>query len=729
VIRRHRKIASTNLLFVVLAIAFGAVDASSLLGVDKLDPTNIRWLSGDTAQHYLGWAFLREDPHVQFPLTWTSRLGYPLGLSISFLDSIPIVALALRPFSAMLPQPVQYHGLYACLALILLTYFGFKIFHRLCGGSIFWALFGGVLILLSPIATYRLFGHFSLVSHWLILWALYHYSSDEIGAVGRWMRPFWIILAIAGGVTPYLGTMCLLVALTACSRLVLERRTSAARAMGLAGLAVATLACSLLFFGFLIIGRDSTGYRGGGYGFYSMNLLAPVNPMGYGSMLLPALPTVTTGQDDGYNYLGLGVLFLLILATARGVGSWRRLREPRTLPLVGLGIVCLLLSVSTTVTVGPHVLFEIKTPKPIGFFLESLRASGRLFWPAYYVLLIAAVVGVWRFSKPAHGRLLLVIAVALQMADLDSLRSQVRRRAMQEPPDVLQAAEWSTLGRSHAHLMVLPAWQCAEKSPGGKAGYWIFGRLATNQNMTLNSYYKARLTTKELDLHCKTIPEAVKKGHVDPDAVYVVNKEFLAAMAEAGVTSHRCARVDGYNVCTRDPTGGGVRPYWLTLRESYRTIAIVVFDTRGQAQGYEAGGWAGPEDWGTWTEGPEATLIIPLAKVPQDDLLLLADTGAFVGNQHPQQEVDLLVNGVLVAQWSFRLQESVDERRAVIPADVGRRENPMRVTFRIHHPTSPAHVRLSDDPRLLGLSMRRLRIFAAAPAVESVWSPNARPED
>ncbi len=728
-IGRHSKIATTNLVFVVLAIVFGAADVTSLLGIDKLDPTNIRWLSGDRALHYLGWAFLREDPHLHFPLTWTNRVGYPLGLSISFMDSIPIVALALRPFSSMLPQPFQYLGLYACLSFILLTYFGFKIFHRLCGGSVFWALFGGVLILLSPIATRRLFGHFPLVGHWLILCALYHYFSEEIGAVGRWMRPFWVILVIAGGVTPYLGTMCLLVALTACGRLALERRASALRAMGLAGLAVAILVCSFVFFGFLIIGRDSAGYRAGGYGFYSMNLLAPVNPMQYESILLPKLPTATGGQYEGYNYLGLGVLFLLTLAAAKGVGSLRRLRQPRTLPLVGLGVVCVLLALSSTVTVGPYVLFEIKAPKTIGFFLESLRASGRLFWPAYYVLLIAAVVGVWRFWKPAHGRLLLVIAVGLQMADLGSLRNQVRLRAMQEQSDLLQAAEWSTLGRTHAHLIVLPAWQCGEaKSPGGEAGYWIFGRLATTQNMTLNGYDGGYYSTKEFDLHCKTIPEAVKRGHVDPDTAYVVNKEFLAAMAEAGVTSHRCARVDGYNLCTRDPTGGGVRPHWLILRESYRTVANVVFGAQGQAQGYEAGGWSGPEDWGTRTDGPEAALVLPLSEVPQDDLLLLVDTVAFVSDRYPQQEVDLLVNSVLVAQWTFRLQERVPDRRAVIPADVGRRENPMRLTFRIHDPTSPARLRLFGDPRPLGLGMRRLRIFAA-PAFESVWSPNAHPDD
>src|SRR5262249_6151091 len=160
-------------------------------------------------------------------------------------------------------------------------------------------------------------------SHWLILWAFYQYFSDDIGALRRWMAPFWIILAIAGGMSPYLGVMCWLVTVAACARLALERRVSAAGALGLAGVSLAILVSSFGLHGFLTIGRGNSGFRGGGYGVFSMNLLAPINPMEYGSMLLPELPSATTGQYEGYSYLGLGVLFLLILAAAGWVRSPR----------------------------------------------------------------------------------------------------------------------------------------------------------------------------------------------------------------------------------------------------------------------------------------------------------------------------------------------------------------------------------------------------------------------
>src|SRR5262249_38797262 len=102
---------------------------------------------------------------------------------ISFTDSIPIVALMVRPLSPLLPQPFQYLGLYVCASFALLAYLGFKIFQRLCGGNVLWALLGGFLILLSPVATFRLFGHFALTSHWLILWALYQYFGDDLRSI------------------------------------------------------------------------------------------------------------------------------------------------------------------------------------------------------------------------------------------------------------------------------------------------------------------------------------------------------------------------------------------------------------------------------------------------------------------------------------------------------------------------------------------------------------------
>ena len=102
-----RLVGSSGRIF-LLSVALGLANAIALLGWSVIDPTNLSWLTGDNATHYLGWAFFRYESSWSFPLAETTRVGYPIGTSIAFLDSVPLVAVVLRPFSRVLPEPFQY---------------------------------------------------------------------------------------------------------------------------------------------------------------------------------------------------------------------------------------------------------------------------------------------------------------------------------------------------------------------------------------------------------------------------------------------------------------------------------------------------------------------------------------------------------------------------------------------------------------------------------------------
>src|SRR5262249_48903744 len=105
------------------------------------------------------------------------------------------------------------------------------------------------------------------------------------------------------------------------ARLVLERRATWAHAAVCVLLLLATLVGSYAVFGLLVPGT-STAYAISGFDFYSMNLLSPINPAPFRSIALPSLPFATAGQYEGYNYLGLGIIGLLVLnavAKPRGV--------------------------------------------------------------------------------------------------------------------------------------------------------------------------------------------------------------------------------------------------------------------------------------------------------------------------------------------------------------------------------------------------------------------------
>jgi len=109
----------------------GLIGFSAVVGFRPLRPSNIRWIEGaDPLQDYLGWAFFRHAPWT-FPLGANPRFGLEkLGSSIFFADSIPLLALAFKPFAPFLPDPFQYLGLWLLACFLLQSYFAWRLLAR-----------------------------------------------------------------------------------------------------------------------------------------------------------------------------------------------------------------------------------------------------------------------------------------------------------------------------------------------------------------------------------------------------------------------------------------------------------------------------------------------------------------------------------------------------------------------------------------------------------------------
>jgi hypothetical protein len=134
------------------------------------------------------------------------------------------------------------------------------------------------------------------------------------------------------------------------------------------------------------------------------------------------------------------------------------------------------------------------------------------------------------------------------------------------------------------------------------------------------------------------------------------------------------------------------------------------FSSSGNAGKFMAFGWSVPEQWGTWTDGPRAELVLQLTPPPVKAVVLSATVGAFVSDQHPSLDVDVFVNGCILASWSFANGQNVGERQIIIPLNIAK-EPTLRVVFRMYDSKSPAELGLSTDGRKLGLSMYTLRMF------------------
>ena len=377
------------------------------------------------------------------------------------MDPIPLLAMLLKPLSPLLPTPFQYLGIAAVLAVSLQFFFAARLFRLLLGRNVFGVLLPSLFFLIAPPMTWRLAGHYALANHWLLVAALCLFVSLQ-KAAGDKMRKLvlccGLLVGVAVGINPYLALMVLVVlsagVITACwrHRLGLKAASGIFAATGVACL-ISALALGLI--------RSDGGYASGGYREYSMNLLAPIDPGTFGALFLRSMPHFSPSQYEGYNYLGAGVLMLAVMLLPSLFHS--RLRRFTAADVVPLAVGCLALTalaISTKVTAGSVLVADLDPHETLTKYLAMFRASGRLFWVPYYVILTAILATGFSLWRPRKAAVLITVALLVQFADTLPLRRVVREQVSQSHPLPFRSPQWSSLGQDHANLLVFPPWQC-----------------------------------------------------------------------------------------------------------------------------------------------------------------------------------------------------------------------------------------------------------------------------
>jgi len=508
-------------------------------GWSTLDPTRLDWLlEGDWSQHLLGWLLFRNEPWTM-PLGTLSGALYPVGSTIGYTDSNPIVALILKPFSPLLPQNFQFIGLWLASCFVMQGYVGARL-ASLCTRVPLQQWLAGSLFVLSPVLAARV-GHDTLCAHWLILSLLYlGLRAYPDGRTLRHALGLSVGLQIlASAIHPYLAVMLWPLVLAFCLTAVQRGQLTWRGATGWALGATAGMVAVFALLGYLG-GATATA---GGFGIYSADLLTLVNPMGL-SRVLPAWP-LPGARREGFGYLGLGGLLACALAIGVSVRD-RRLPIRRAWPVAAA---CTLLSVyalSSIVTIAGHRLLTLTSVyRPVEGVVEAFRSSGRFVWPLHYLALTA---GVWGCVSAAGARrrlatTLLAIALVAQATDLRGVGPLGVPAALRP----LSAPGWPlVIGRYH-HLAMVPM-QVVNACPGQfpPEDAIRFMLQAYRLGLTFNSGVFARFDTAKVRAACQQVERHVVEGTLDPQTIYVVSLPYLDRFRRAGAS---CGILDGDWIC------------------------------------------------------------------------------------------------------------------------------------------------------------------------------------
>lgn len=536
----------------IVPAVFGIMLFVMLYGIMPLDVTNDAWIMAgydedDLTQHYAGWVQFRTS-EWSFPLGMIGDMAEGTGTMLSFTDSIPLLAIFFKLFDFMLPETFQYFGWYNLLCFVLQAIAGYQLVRRKSDSTMF-CYMGTLLFLFSPILWERAFRHSALASHWFVLFALLIYlKSREARRNGEQSFPksYIVLNVLTVLIHPYFLPMVMIFTALTVWENIIEFRSYLKNAAFFIVNAI-TAFVSGWFIGALGWGVESSRF---GYGYFSMNLNAPVNPKSLGgydwSVFLPELPQMS-GNYDGFNYLGMGILLLLLPASILAVRKvynrtlhnnvekrqWIRTNIWFLLAMLFMTV----FAVSNVVSCNDREFLSIPLPYRIYELCGIFRASGRMFYPVYYVLYTGIIYQLAEYAKPKTAFIVLMAGLLIQAADLSGVMAE-KHQAMAENVDyrsLLDEIELAELAKGHRKITVSEVWDIIELQ---RLSVWA------GKNGLKTSYSIANSGTyQESDLLASEEIEALKSGEYDKTIIYVtqnpeVFKIWLRNLEEDEITKY-----------------------------------------------------------------------------------------------------------------------------------------------------------------------------------------------
>lgn len=534
----------------VTPIILGIAAFFLICGSRILNPQNIAWLAnGDPAQHYLGWVFFRNSEWT-FPIIGLNpNFGLEISSSIVFSDSNPLFAILFKLLSPILPKTFQYFGLWILLCFILQAIASYKLVALISNNKIVNNL-ATLLFLFSPPFLLRLHGHFNLVGHFTILFALYFIFCENF------KKYYWLLLLTISVLTHfYLFVMVFILYIFD-----LYNKYFVLKKINLKTL-IKNLVTTLIFLGIITYSvgyfADNVNASAEGFGHYKMNLLSIIDSgtiehSTQWSYIIKDIAVPSTFDYEGFNFLGLGILFLITSSITIIVNNYNdiciKIKQHKWLILLCLALFIYALSNSIAIATFE---FTYYLPEIVLKFANILRSSGRFFWIIFYIIIFAFLSILIKYTNKNTTLIILSLAVILQIVDTNMAWRQIRKELMINPKyqwnTTLINPFWLNVPKHYIKLRHIPL--------GNNIKNWIdLSYYSAKNNLKTDAVYLARAQGKNFFKAVEHTKQIIINGTFETDSIYILDDENYNKALEfkknnSEITKyHLYTKIDGFNV-------------------------------------------------------------------------------------------------------------------------------------------------------------------------------------
>ena len=420
---------------------------------------------------------------------------------------------------------------------------------------------------------------------------------------------------------------------------------------------------------------------------------------------------------EGYMYFGLGLLLLWPFAIYQFIRN-RDIRKTFQKTIFQHGFLIITLVFLALFAISNHIAIG---RKEFGFGISDsvyaiasiFRASGRFFWPMFYALNLACIFIILKNYSKRTTFFLLGIACFLQVVDTSAgwrtMYQQISDPTKNIPHELnLKNVFWDQAAKQYEQVQLVP--------PQDKAAGWDqIALYAAKHLLSTNAVFFARADIGKLSKAQETFMNSLYGSSWNPKSLYVLQPDVvLPSYFHSNPEADLLVGFDGFAI---------LAPNWKNckdcpiVQENLRdelnqlTKQIELNKPFGFGKGQlgnrfligVGGSWAWPEEWGVWSNGDQAKMILPLPQASLPKQLKLT-VRAFVSPLHPKQDVEVFIDQ-MPPQFISLSSSDVNTWLINLPPNIDKRKY-LELQFRFKNPASPKDVGgVPGDDRKLGIGL------------------------
>ena len=525
---------------------------------------NNEWLSpGDGGWHWINWLFFRYTPIFQFPIFDNYNYGMELSSSIAINDSLPIMALIFKPFSSLLSVDFQYFGLWILICFILQGQFSLILLRKITKNEAI-SFLGACFFIMAPPFLWRLWGHYSLMAHWLIILGLIIFYSSNFK-----FRNWAILLVLTALVNAYILAIILSIFIIdlAYRAHIKDLKIRDSLFSFIKGIGI--LISSLYAFGYFSNGMS---IGSGGYSLYRANLNTFFNDNKLWSYIFPDIGSIPNDYE-GFAFLGVGMICLLgvvIFELFKNKELLKSIFKKKNIFILSLSIVLFLFAVTNKVTLGSMVLFEFDLPEAFKAITRPLRSSGRMVWLLFYLIYSLVFFVIARSRYVRVYVFILPFLLFLQVLDSGLIASTFRSKIsdtrtywtkpyinskVQANIDIVKtlnsfwdsplvSSEWGVIKENYKKIIYVYPKNRPE-------GTYPLVHFAAKNRLSTNFGYFSRYNGSKKEQIYANLDRILETNTFDRNSIYVfddlLEDKWLLALNKC-LPSDLCKPLDGYRI-------------------------------------------------------------------------------------------------------------------------------------------------------------------------------------